>query len=60
MKCKTPDEQQPGRLAEVDQPGGGVGEDLLGVAQAGVGDRGVLVLASMGLLCAMANGRTSA
>ena len=38
------DEQQPGRLADVDQPPGGlVGEDLLRLAQVGVDDRRVLI-----------------
>jgi hypothetical protein len=41
---KHRDEQQPGRLAEVDQPpGAGVGQDLFRLVQVGVDDRGVLI-----------------
>jgi hypothetical protein len=44
------DEQQPGWLAEVDQPpDGGVAEDLLRVAQVRVEDGGVLVPGEDGL-----------
>jgi hypothetical protein len=50
MKMQDGDEQQPDRLAEVDQaPADVVGEDLVRVAQVGVDDRGVLVAGQDGL-----------